>query len=211
MYSCVIFDVDGTIIDTEVAVLSSLQKLLQIEKGKTYSFEELAFVLGIPGEVALKHFNISDIKKANNEWNKYLREFEHHINIFPDLQDTLITLWKAGIKTGIVTSKTKQELIDDFYPFNLQNYLSYIVCADDTVKHKPHPEPLLKFLDISKCDPADAIYIGDTKYDSQCAKEANVSFGLALWGAKSSESVDAEFLLKSPKDILEIVKYPCEQ
>lgn len=205
MYKCLIFDIDGTIIDTEKAVISSLQKLLKVETGIDYPADELSFVLGIPGSVSLKQLNITDTEKACEKWNNYMKEFYNDIRVFPDLEEIIKRLHDLKIKTGIVTSKTKQELIDDFNPFGLHEYFDYIVCADDTNKHKPDPEPILKCLELGRISPAEAVYIGDTSYDMQCAQSAGVDFALALWGTKDS-NLNAKIKLNHPKEILDIVK-----
>jgi HAD superfamily hydrolase (TIGR01549 family) len=210
MYKYLIFDIDGTIIDTEKAVIGSLQKLLKVETGMDYPADELSFVLGIPGSVALKQFNIADIDKACLKWNEYLKEFYNSIRVFPDLEVIIKHLHDLKIKTGIVTSKTKQELLDDFYPFGLHDYFDYIVCADDTTRHKPDPEPILKCLEIAQASPAETIYIGDTSYDMQSAHHAGVDFAIALWGTKDP-SLNAKIKLSHPKELLDIVKTEIER
>jgi phosphoglycolate phosphatase-like HAD superfamily hydrolase len=52
---------------------------------------------------------------------------------------------------------------------------------------------------------SEIVYIGDTKYDKQCAEGAGVKFGLALWGAKSSEGFESSYILQAPCDILNII------
>jgi len=203
MYNYIIFDIDGTILDTEIAVLSSLQKLLLEERNENFSFEDLSFALGIPGEAALSKLGITDLLESNEKWNKYLKDYFHHVKVFDDVKDTLVKLNEMGIATGIVTSKTKQEFINDFEPFGLSNYFKLVVCADDTEKHKPDPEPILKFIELSGADKSKAIYIGDTKYDSDCAVGAGIDFALALWGAKTSTGIHANYIFETPKQILE--------
>lgn len=206
MYNYIIFDIDGTILDTEVAVLSSLQKLLFEEFNKKFRFEELSFVLGIPGEVSLKKLGVSNLEESNTKWNKYLKEYFKHVKVFENIKDTLVKLDEMGISTGIVTSKTKEEFINDFEPFGLANYFKLVVCADDTEKHKPNPEPILKFIERSGADKSKTIYIGDTKYDMECAFSAGIDFALALWGAKSSTGINPTYAFKNPKEILELIK-----
>ncbi|MFT5875043.1 MAG: HAD superfamily hydrolase (TIGR01549 family) [Clostridium sp.] len=206
MYNYIIFDVDGTLLDTEIAVLSSLQKLVSEELNNNYSFEELRFALGIPGEVALNKLGITNILECSEKWNVYLKEYFHHVKIFDDIKESLIKLNEMGVSIGIVTSKTKEEFLNDFVPFGLSNYFKLVVCADDTEKHKPNPEPLLKFIELSEIDKSETIYIGDTKYDLDCALGAGIDFALALWGAKSSLGIDANYILENPKQILELVK-----
>ncbi len=206
MYRCIVFDIDGTILDTEIAVLSSLQKLVFEELNENFSFEELKFALGIPGEVTLNKLGISNVFESNEKWNKYLKEYFHHVKIFDGIKDALDELSEMGISTGIVTSKTKEEFINDFVPFGLSNYFNLVVCADDTEKHKPNPEPILKFIELSGADKSKTIYIGDTKYDMDCAFSAGVDCALALWGAKSSKGINANYILENPKQIVELIK-----
>jgi len=205
MYNYIIFDIDGTIIDTELAVLSSLQKLLSEELNKKYSFEELRFSLGIPGEMALNKLGLSNIPGSFKKWNIYLKEYFHHVKIFDDVKETIVKLNEMGVSTGIVTSETKEEFLSDFVPFGLSNYFKLVVCADDTEKHKPNPEPLLKFIELSGVDKSKTLYIGDTKYDLDCAFGAGIDFALALWGAKSSNGISANYILENPKQILELI------
>ncbi|MBL4934262.1 HAD family hydrolase [Clostridium sp. YIM B02515] len=206
MYDYIIFDIDGTLLDTEFAVLSSLQKLVFEELNKNLSFDELSFALGIPGEISLNRLGISNVSDCNVKWNKYLMEYFHHVKVFNGIKDTLIKLNEIGISTGIVTSKTREEFIDNFLPFELNDFFNIVVCADDTEKHKPNPDPILKFIELSGADKSKAIYIGDTKYDMDCALGAGIDFALALWGAKSSVGIDAKYILENPKEILKLIK-----
>ena len=206
MYNHIIFDIDGTILDTEFAVLSSLQKLVFEELNKNFSFEELRFALGIPGEVTLNKLGIANLFESNEKWNRYLKEYLYHVKVFDGIKDTLVKLNEIGISTGIVTSKTKEEYINDFVPFGLSNYFKLVVCADDTEKHKPNPDPILKFIELSGVDKSKAIYIGDTKYDMDCAFGAGIDFALALWGAKSSVGINANYIFENPKQILDLIK-----
>jgi HAD superfamily hydrolase (TIGR01549 family) len=203
-YKCAIFDIDGTMIDTEKAVITSLQKILKLEKNKDYPAGDLTFSLGIPGQDTLKILEFTDIPRAFKLWNTYLEECSDSSSIFPGIESTLLTLKQQKILTGVVTSKTKTELGSQFYPYGLQKYFSFIVCADDTIEHKPHPEPLLKSLDIAGMSSDQVIYIGDSIYDMLCAKGAGVDFALALWGTKNVE-MDASFKLNHPQELLDIM------
>ena len=206
MFKYVIFDVDGTILDTEKAILKSLQKVLK-EEGKDYEQEDLRFALGVPGDVTLKRLGIPDIERVSPKWSQTVLEFSQEVHIFNGLKEVIEALSASPIRTGIVTSKTKQEVIDEFDPFGISNHFECIICATDTENHKPHPEPLLVCLDKLNAGKNEAVYIGDSIYDMQCAKSAGVKFALALWGSKSTEGFEtADYVLKEPKDILELIK-----
>lgn len=206
MYETIIYDIDGTLIDTEKAVLGSLQKMLRTDYGRNMEIQDLSFVLGIPGAESLSQLGIENISKANERWNYFMKDFFSSIVVFRGIFDLLGTLKNVNIMQGIVTSKTTEELKNDFVPFGLTDFLTHTVCADDTEKHKPNPEPLLKFLEISGAEPKTSIYIGDTIYDYECARDASIDFGLALWGCKNHEHIQAKYKFERPQDIIEILE-----
>lgn len=205
MYRYIIFDIDGTILDTEFAILSSLQKLVFEVLNKKLSFHELKFALGIPGREALNILGIKNHSECLERWDKYFRDFFHHVKLFDNIKETLDKLQNSGISMGIVTSKTKEEYLHDFKFFGLIDYFKLAICADDTEKHKPNPEPILKFIELSGADKSEVIYIGDTVYDMNCALGAGVHFALALWGAKSSEKINATYFFENPAQLLELI------
>lgn len=205
MYTTFIFDIDGTLINTEQAVLGSLQRLLKNNYNRELNQQDLTFVLGIPGAVSLRQLGIDDVDNANNCWNEYMRDYQHTIHAFEGIQELLSILSEQSISTGVVTSKTNQEFQDDFVRFGLAPDLPYVVCAEDTKRHKPYPEPLLKFLEISGSVAKTSIYIGDTIYDYECARDAGVDFGLAMWGCKKPDAIPAKFKFNHPKDILSLL------
>ncbi len=207
MFHYLIFDVDGTILDTEAAILKSLQKVLARE-GEEYQMEELRFALGIPGKETLRRLKLTDVERIHLEWAKEVLEFSGEVNVFKGLKEILKVLADKSVKMGIVTSKTHQELKDEFDPFGLSSYFQYTINANDTEKHKPHPDPLLACLEGLGATQQDAIYIEDSIYDMQCAKSAGVKFALALWGAKTVERFEsADYILKEPKDILTLINH----
>lgn len=201
MYTTFIFDIDGTLINTEQAVLGSLQKLLRTNYHREILQQDLAFVLGIPGAVSLRQLGIEDVEYANKCWNELMREYQHTVHVFQGIEPLLADLREQSVTMGVVTSKTNQEFLDDFVPFGLVRDLPHVVCADDTERHKPNPEPLLKFLEISGAQAETSIYIGDTIYDYECARDAGMDFGLALWGCKQPDAIPAKYKFEHPQDI----------
>ncbi|WP_244950978.1 HAD family hydrolase [Rummeliibacillus suwonensis] len=206
IYKSIVFDIDGTLIDTEKAVIGSLQKMLKVDYGQEYKIEELSFVLGIPGARALPYFGIEDVETADILWGKYMQEFLDTVSVFDGILDTLKSLRALNIPMGLVTSKTKREIDNDFSKFGLNDFFLHIICADDTVKHKPNPEPLLKYLKVSQTEAKEAIYIGDTNYDLECARDARIDFALALWGCQKPEEVNAFLNLSHPKEIIKLIE-----
>jgi len=197
MLQAIIFDVDGTILDTEQAILQSLQRTLREETEREYALDELRFALGIPGKDTLKRLNVDDIETVHQKWSAAVLDFSQEVSVFPKLEAVIQSLASKPLQLGIVTSKTRQEVTDEFDPFGLSDYFT---------QHKPHPEPLLTCLELLQVAPEDAIYIGDSVYDLQCAKQAGAKFALALWGAKTTKGYEeADYVLQEPTDILTII------
>lgn len=199
MYKHIVFDVDGTLIDTEYAVLHSLKDLLKEEYNRDYKIEELEFALGITGEAAIKQLEISDIERTVDLWNDKLNKYKESVCVFNGIEELLKVL-SQNHKLGIVTSKTKEEFEEEVTHFGLNKYFGVIICADDTEKHKPNPEPLLKYMELANAKNKETIYIGDNIYDMQCAKASKVDFAFAKWGNKR-QNIEAKYTLSQPSEL----------
>ncbi len=132
MLQAIIFDVDGTMLDTEKAILQSLQRTLREETQKEYACEELRFALGIPGKDTLQRLNVEDIEAVHQKWSAAVLDFSHEVSVFPNLEAVIQSLASKPLELGIVTSKTRQEVIDEFDPFGLSEYFTQIISASDT-------------------------------------------------------------------------------
>ena len=205
MYRHVVFDVDGTILDTEKAILESFKNILKTRYSMEVEDEDIKFILGIPGREVLKRMNLDRIDETMEIWIDSLPEYRKMIKIFDGVKELLDELSDLGINLGVVTSKTEKELYDDFSMFDLSRYFKIMVHAEKTERHKPNPEPLEYYIDKAGADKTEVIYIGDSIYDSQCAKSAGVDFGLAKWGS-DNHSIAADFGFDSPKDLIKVIK-----
>ncbi len=203
-YRQIVFDLDGTLIDTEYAILHSLQETIRTVTGSTIELSKLKFALGITGKDALEKLNIADIPFVLALWDKNMSTFRDTVRVFDGIEELLDTLTRSGYKLGIVTSKTRREFEDDFSRFGIHKYFRTVICADDTAEHKPSPAPLLKYMECAKASSSELLYIGDSAYDMKCARNANIDFALACWGA-SSVTIDADYYVKQPSDLLSVI------
>lgn len=198
-YNHIVFDIDGTLIDTEYAVLHSLQETIRVLSGRERPCSELKFALGITGIDALKKLEIKDISYAIELWNQNMCKYTDTIKVFDGIPGLLKNLLRLDCEMGIVTSKTREEFTHDFCQFGISHYFKTIICADDTQEHKPNAAPLLKYVELSKTDPRKVLYIGDSKYDSKCAENAGIDFALAVWGSHNKH-IKANYFLERPED-----------
>lgn len=211
MYDTVIFDVDGTILDSTQVVIDSLQQLLSLYGRPVPSDEELRFAQGLASVETLRRLGFADIQKALLTWEDLFRKSSKEARVFPGVPETLAHLQRRRVKLGVVTSKNHDELLHDFVPLDLSSYFSCVVCADDAPRTKPFPDPLLRAMELVGADPGRTLYVGDTRYDAACAKAARTGFGLVGWGQGGPDGVEADHVFRSPLEILELVPPAAEE
>lgn len=203
-YTHVVFDVDGTLLDSEDSVLLSFQKALFTVQGKMHPIEELHFALGIPGYDALEQMKVDRIDEILHLWGELEQKFAYTLKLFDGITPTLSQLKKEKVKLGIITSRTREEFQSAFSPLGINSYFENIICAEDSAEHKPNAGPMLKYLKLTQVDKNEVLYIGDSIYDCDCAKGAGVDFALALWGCRVPEKISPVYALKKPQDILSL-------
>ncbi|WP_321330951.1 HAD family hydrolase [uncultured Bacteroides sp.] len=200
-YKHIVFDIDGTLIDTEKAILNSLQDTIIELQNRKIDLVELRFALGIPGETTLQQLGINDIQQGNKTWNNHLKKHIHSIKVFDGIEPLIKNLKEKQYTLGIITSKNRNEYKNDFEPFALEKYFKKVICVEDSEQPKPSPEPMMKYIEVTKAKKAEVLYIGDSIYDMQCALNAGVDFGLALWGRQSAGQIQATYYFDTPQDI----------
>lgn len=200
-YTHIAFDIDGTLTNSEYAVIQSLQDTLISLNGSSPPAGELSFALGIPGEDTIKRLQVPNGPAALDLWIKNLRKYVDTITLFPGIETLLAALKKRGIVMGVVTSQTPEEYDTDFARCPIAPYFSILVRAGETEKPKPSPEPLLRFMELGHCEPSQVLYIGDREGDLRCARGAGVDFALAGWG-NPDRKMDVDYCLETPEELL---------
>ena len=143
----VVFDVDGTLADTEESVLSSLAQIVQEETGKTLPQNELEFALGIPGKDALEKLGIYS-QATLDRWCQVAASFKNTISVFPGLLEVIAKLADSGCNLGIVSSRARDEYAEEIAPLGFDTYFEHIILVEDTTEHKPHPHPCSNISDV---------------------------------------------------------------
>lgn len=205
-YKCIIFDLDGTMLDTEEMNMIPLQRLIKEELKKDIAYEDLLKYKAYSGKKTLELLGFEDIEKSYSKWVQYVNEYEVGAKLYNGFNDVMTKLDEKGILCGISSSKTKAQYEIEFLKTGLQKYMKSIVLAEDTENHKPHPEPLLKVANILGVSPKETIYVGDTLVDCKAAKAAGMDFAFAKWGASSFDGIEADYELNEPIDLLKVLE-----
>lgn len=205
-YKAIIYDIDGTVLNTLNMNMYPLMKIIKEETGEDWSFEQVLKFAAYPGMKVMEELNVKDKEKTYARWVKYVNEYEDGAALYDGFKEVFQKMEDAKIIQAVVSAKTAKQYEIDFISKGLDQYMSTAILADDTDKHKPDPAPLLECLKRLGLKPSEAIYIGDAFSDYQAAKNANMDFGYAKWGSVSSEGiVDPEYIFEEPLDLIKII------
>ena len=199
MYKLAVFDIDGTLIDTERTGVESLIQTVRELLGRELPYEEAYKAFGIPSIKVAGLYGYADAAGFGDRWEENFIALSQHISPFPGVLDTLRRIHATGIETGVVTSRSHFEFEYDHYLHEMVPYLGHIVCSEDTVHHKPHPEPLLKCIAKasealgSPIRPDEVLFLGDTDHDFACARDTGCDFALADWKGRGWQGLPARY------------------
>lgn len=212
-YKHILFDLDGTIYDSLFANTKALYNLLEQEKkGHQETVDSLYRFAATP---ALETLLSLGFKKENFDyliqlWCDSIIPYTKEVKPFEHIMTVIAYLKEAGCHLGIITSRDRKSAsmigsIASPMPPELIPYFDTAICCDDVKHPKPHGESILKYMQISGAKREDILYIGDTQTDYECAQNAGVAFGLALWGGHLKSSIRCEHYFVSPWDIVNTV------
>lgn len=210
MFTNIIFDVDGTLLDTKEASLLALQKTLAEDYHIQTELADLEFAFSGTAENTLNYFQIpkEDHLKAAQSVFKNAFGFIDEVQPFPGIVSTVQQLAQQHIGLAIVTSEDSREVAAIFQKTALQPYFKHFVTADIVQNPKPAAEPAQKALELLHAQPQTTLLVGDSRNDIGCAHHANVKFGLAQWGANEQDDFsDADYIFEQPQDILKLIAH----
>jgi pyrophosphatase PpaX len=190
----VLFDLDGTVVDTIPHILASFRHATAEVLGEALSDEVLLHHVGVPLARQMLYFT-DDEAQADALLVSY-RAFNHRTHddmarLYPNSLATLTALHDAGMPMGIVTSKSRMMAQRAIDLFDLGRFFRVLVTADDTESHKPDPLPLRHAAELLGMDPGRLVYVGDSPADIACGKGAGAATVGAAWGVASVERLAA--------------------
>lgn len=210
-FPIVLFDLDGTLIDSGPIILASMQHAVRTVLGREIPPDELQMSIGGQGIVsqmqAIDREHADDLLEAYKEHNDGLHET---LEAFDELLALLPGLKAQGRRLGIVTAKRHRTvgLALDRFPA-LASAFDVVVGFEDTSRHKPEPEPVLLAVERLGGAPHQAAYVGDSPFDIGAAKAAGV-FAVAVgWGGIHSDdrllAEEPDAFVRTPEELLGVI------
>jgi pyrophosphatase PpaX len=206
----VLFDVDGTLLDTREFIYQAYRHTLQSHGLPVRSLDEIAVIMstGKSLQESYRYFSPTyDIGKLCETHRTFQAENLSLSVPFPNTHKTLKELKDAGVKTAAITTRSKRTSIKTLATSGLADYFDVILSGEDVERPKPHPEALLKVLKQLEIQPEKAVMVGDTEADILAGKSAGtktigVSYG--FHGFKIAE-VNPDFIIDDIADLLPVV------
>ena len=204
-YKHIIFDIDGTLVDTYQTGLGSLQVTIKEFLDEDVSLKSLEKYFGIPSFQAAEMIYPKDPKLFLDVWEEHYVAMRHYSHFFDGAIELLEKLKADGKKLGIVTSRALYELQQDPIMAPVLYFFDIIVTSADSEKFKPDPEPALAYLAKAGVTAEECLYVGDTRFDSECARGAGVDFALVAWNDTDvAKGVPADYRVSNADEIYEI-------
>ena len=184
-YKLYIFDLDGTLLDSDQMIIETFHELHKMYSLADFVPDDNVLITysGPPIRESLKNeFPELDQEEILKVWReRSLKNYPKYTRLFPNVIETLTMLKNEGAKIAIVTNKNKTATLEALRLFGLNKLDIYSVTGDDVCDLKPSPEGIHKAMHHFRVSEKLTIYIGDSKYDVETAKNAHVDFALASW------------------------------
>jgi phosphoglycolate phosphatase len=215
MVSGVIFDLDGTLVDSAGDLQAALNRLLR-EHG--LSLLDLAAVKMMVGDGVAKLVERAFVATGGNIVSlnvltaRFLEFYEgnatERTTAYPGVHDTLSELLDAGLTLGVVTNKPYAATMEILEVLKLSRFFVAVVGGDSAPQRKPHPDPILKAMADARLRPAETIMVGDNYHDVEAAHAAGLSAIMVTYGYshKPPASVGADYLVNEMPAIVPILR-----
>lgn len=216
-----LFDVDGTLVDSTKTIIAGLGDAFEKFARHRPDPVLLQATIGMPLTEQMRMYQLheptSDRLKEMIDYT--IERYRAHGGFtipFESAVAALHHLKQSGFGIAVVTSRNSVELEHFFADFPLASSIDAAVCASDVVMPKPNPECAILACDKLGVAPHEAVYIGDSIFDMQCARQAEIATIAVTYGAATESALAAEapdLIVRSPEELLawahEATRTPC--
>lgn len=209
-YDTVLFDLDGTILDTNELIIISFLHALKGVAEEGFSRDHIIPSMGAPLVDQMRRFsgleNVDHLIDAYREIN--LRLHDEYVKLFAHVDEVLAALHAEGVKLGVVTTKMRLTTDRGLAFTNIAKYMDAVITIDDVQHAKPHAEPVQKALQLLGAEPERALMVGDSTVDILSGINAGVTAVGVAWSLKGEQvlrEIGAKHIIHSMQDLYEIV------
>ena len=213
MLKYILFDFDGTLVNTNDVIIASWQHTYRTYLGHEAPVEHITACFGEPLLLTMaREFPNVPPEASAEVYRNYQKEHaDQLVTIFPGVKEMLQDLKEKGYVLGIVTSRTRESALRYMDMLGITSLFDDMVTCDDTTVHKPNPEPLLLGMAKLGASPEESVMIGDSPFDIKCANNAGVRAVMVDWRITCDDTSlidDAviDFHVKTPAELVELME-----
>lgn len=212
----IFFDFDGTLVDSNEAVISSLDHVAIDYRGYPFQPHELEEILGKPIIDQMSFLSVEEYPRLVEMYRvEYRRVQDALTSIYDGMVELLMALKDRGILTAIVSNKGKNGINHGVEQFHLQDLIGTAISLDDVANPKPHQEGVLmalKQLGVPQENIKTALdlclFVGDSGHDIETAKNAGCRSVLVGWTLLNRDKLmrlKPDYVIESPKELLDVI------
>ncbi|SDI44452.1 pyrophosphatase PpaX [Natribacillus halophilus] len=205
----VLFDLDGTLIDTNDLIIASFTHTLEHYFPGRFAREDMLDFIGPPLDDTFKNL---DANRADEMIDMYrAHNHAHHdelIKEYSGVREAVEQLDQAKFKLAIVTTKRSQTTWKGMELMGLKPFFKTVITLDDVDHSKPHPEPLEKAMQALDATPGESLMVGDNVHDIEGGKNAGTKTAAVGWALKGIDPLkqhDPDIILDDMRDLLKIL------
>jgi len=205
-YKAIIYDIDGTLLNTVDQNMYPLIQIIKEELGEDWTFEQVVPFTAQPGLKTIRDLGIRDVEGVYARWVRYVNAYGPGAQPYDGISELLHTARERGLKQGIVSSKRQKQYGIDMGRHGFDQLMDAAVLFEDTEKHKPDPQPLLECLRRLGVAGAQALYVGDARSDMTAARAAGMDFAYASWGSFfPMDPGEPDYYPENPRDLIPLL------
>jgi len=209
MRGCVLYDLDGTIVDTNELIIETFDHVFRNHCALVVERDDLIPQMGLPLEDQFRYFTgRSDVTELIAAYRTYnLTRHDEMVALFPNVLEVVQRFAAEGFVQGVVTTKMRATTERALNMFGLSPYMKTIVTVEDVQHPKPHPEPVLKAMELLAARPEQTVMVGDSPFDMQSAKAAGAAAVAVAWSLKAEavmRDAGADHVIADMKDLYPI-------
>lgn len=210
MIKAVLFDFDGTLINTNNLIIESFKYALKKVDNIIVPSEKIVKTFGEPLKMCLTDLSESNPDELMKKYKEYNES--HHDKMareFKGVKEGLKELKNMGIKTGIVTSKIKTMANRGLKLIGIEKYIDVIITSEDTEKHKPFGDPAATACELLNVMPEEAVMVGDSHNDILCGKNAGCYTALVKYTLLPMDDLiklKPDYIISSVLELAEVLE-----
>ncbi len=216
-YKAVVFDLDGTLVNSVDDLGSAVNRTLEANNFPTHALSEYNKFIGDGAEMMVRRALPEDkrdeetVKRCLKQFlDDYFENYTVHTKPYPGISGLLDALEKMNIRFAVLTNKpdeVSRKIVAELFP---GRRFEVVVGQKEGLPRKPDPSGALLISKTLSVNPGDIVYLGDSGVDMQTARSAGMLPVGVLWGFRDFEELKnngADILIEKPIDILEIVEF----